>query len=48
MVGTEIPRLAQRYQVRAVPRAAVGKTVSTAKALPDPEFMKAVVAARKS
>ena len=46
---TEFPHLAQQYQVRAVPRTVVNETVSIEGALPESEFVKAVVtAARKS
>jgi predicted DsbA family dithiol-disulfide isomerase len=46
---TEFPHLAQRYQVRAVPRTVVNDTASIEGALPESEFVRAVVAAaRKS
>ncbi len=46
---TEFPHLAQRYSVRAVPRTVVNETASIEGALPEAEFVKAVVAAaRKS
>jgi predicted DsbA family dithiol-disulfide isomerase len=46
---TEFPHLAQRYAVRAVPRTVVNETASIEGALPESEFVKAVVAAaRKS
>jgi len=46
---TEFPHLAQRYSVRAVPRTVVNETASIEGALPESEFVKAVVAAaRKS
>ncbi len=46
---TEFPQLAQRYHVRAVPRTVVNDTSSIEGALPESEFVKAVVAAaRKS
>jgi predicted DsbA family dithiol-disulfide isomerase len=46
---TEFPHLAQRYHVRAVPRTVVNETSSIEGALPESEFVKAVVAAaRKS
>jgi predicted DsbA family dithiol-disulfide isomerase len=46
---TEFPQLAQRYRVRAVPRTVVNETTSIEGALPEAEFVKAVVAAaRKS
>jgi hypothetical protein len=46
---TEFPHLAQRYSVRTVPRTIVNETVSIEGALPESEFVKAVVAAaRKS
>jgi predicted DsbA family dithiol-disulfide isomerase len=46
---TEFPHLAQRYAVRAVPRTVVNETASIEGALPESEFVRAVVAAaRKS
>ena len=46
---TEFPHLAQRYRVRAVPRTVVNETATIEGALPEAEFVKAVVAAaRKS
>jgi predicted DsbA family dithiol-disulfide isomerase len=46
---TEFPDLARRYQVRAVPRTVVNGTAGIDGALPESEFVKAVVAAaRKS
>ena len=42
---TEFPSLAQRYQVRAVPRTVVNESGSIAGALPEAEFVKAVIAA---
>jgi predicted DsbA family dithiol-disulfide isomerase len=46
---TAFPHLAQRYRVRAVPRTVVNETESIEGALPEAEFVKAVVAAaRKS
>ena len=46
---TEFPDLAQRYQVRAVPRTVINETASIEGALPESEFVQAVVAAaRKS
>jgi len=45
---TEFPSLAQRYQVRAVPRTVVNETGSIAGALPEAEFVKAVIAAAQS
>jgi predicted DsbA family dithiol-disulfide isomerase len=46
---TEFPDLARRYQVRAVPRTVVNGTAAIEGALPESEFVKAVVAgARKS
>ena len=46
---TEFPHLAQRYSVRAVPRTVVNETASIEGALPESEFVRAVVAAaRKS
>jgi predicted DsbA family dithiol-disulfide isomerase len=44
---TEFPHLAQRYQVRAVPRTVVNETASIEGALPESEFVKAVVAAAR-
>ena len=46
---TEFPDLARRYQVRAVPRTVVNGTADIEGALPESEFVQAVVAAaRKS
>lgn len=46
---TEFPHLAQRYGVRAVPRTVVNEAGSIDGALPESEFVSAVVAAaRKS
>jgi len=46
---TEFPHLAQRYLVRAVPRTVVNETANIEGALPESEFVRAVVAAaRKS
>ena len=46
---TEFPHLAQRHHVRAVPRTVVNETASIEGALPESEFVAAVVAAaRKS
>jgi predicted DsbA family dithiol-disulfide isomerase len=45
---TEFPSLAQRYQVRAVPRTVVNESGSVAGALPEAEFVKAVIAAAQS
>jgi predicted DsbA family dithiol-disulfide isomerase len=42
---TEFPHLAQRYSVRAVPRTVVNETASIEGALPESEFVRAVVAA---
>ena len=44
---TEFPHLAQRYQVRAVPRTVVNGTAGIEGALPESEFVKAVVAAAR-
>ena len=44
---TEFPTLAQRYQVRAVPRTIVNGVGSIEGALPESEFVKAVVAAAR-
>lgn len=47
--ATEFPDLARRYQVRAVPRTVVNGTAGIEGALPESEFVRAVVAAaRKS
>jgi predicted DsbA family dithiol-disulfide isomerase len=45
---TEFPSLAQRYQVRAVPRTVINESGSIAGALPEAEFVKAVIAAAQS
>lgn len=45
---TEFPSLAQRYQVRAVPRTVVNESGSFSGALPEAEFVKAVIAAAQS
>lgn len=45
---TEFPSLAQRYQVRAVPRTVVNESGSIAGALPEAEFVKAVIAGAQS
>ena len=45
---TEFPQLAQRYQVRAVPRTLVNEGASIEGALPESEFVKAVVAAART
>jgi len=45
---TEFPSLAQRDQVRAVPRTVVNESGSIAGALPEAEFVKAVIAAAQS
>ncbi len=42
---TEFPHLAQRYQVRAVPRTVVNETGSIEGALPEAEFVEAIIAA---
>ena len=42
---TEFPHLAQRYSVRAVPRTVVNDTASIEGALPEIDFVRAVVAA---
>ena len=44
---TEFPHLAQRYQVRTVPRTVVNVTASIEGALPESEFVRAVVAAAR-
>ena len=44
---TEFPHLAQRYQVRTVPRTVVNETASIEGALPESEFVRAVVAAAR-
>jgi predicted DsbA family dithiol-disulfide isomerase len=46
--ATEFPHLAQRYQVRAVPRTIVNETGAIEGALPEAQFLEAVLdAARK-
>jgi predicted DsbA family dithiol-disulfide isomerase len=42
---TEFPHLAQRYQVRAVPRTIVNETAAIEGALPEAQFVEAVIAA---
>jgi predicted DsbA family dithiol-disulfide isomerase len=42
---TEFPHLAQRYQVRAVPRTIVNETGVIEGALPEAQFVEAVIAA---
>jgi len=42
---TEFPHLAQRYQVRAVPRTIVNETAVIEGALPEAQFVEAVIAA---
>ena len=42
---TEFPDLAQRYQVRAVPRTIVNETGVIEGALPEAQFVEAVIAA---
>ncbi len=42
---TEFPHLAQRYQVRAVPRTVVNETGSIEGAPPEAEFVEAIIAA---
>ena len=42
---TEFPQLAQRYQVRAVPRTIVNETGVIEGALPEVQFVEAVIAA---
>lgn len=42
---TEFPDLAQRYQVRAVPRTIVNETAVIEGALPEAQFVEAVIAA---
>ena len=43
--ATEFPHLAQRYQVRAVPRTVVNEEASIEGALPEAKFVEAVVSA---
>lgn len=43
--ATEFPHLAQRYQVRAVPRTIVNETEAIEGALPETQFLEAVRAA---
>ncbi len=42
---TEFPHLAQRYQVRAVPRTVVNEMGSIEGALPEAQFVEAIIAA---
>jgi predicted DsbA family dithiol-disulfide isomerase len=42
---TEFPHLAQRYQVRAVPRTIVNETAVIEGAVPEAQFVEAVIAA---
>ncbi len=42
---TEFPYLAQRYQIRAVPRTIVNETAIIEGALPEAEFVQAIIAA---
>ncbi len=42
---TEFPHLAQRYQIRAVPRTVVNETGSIEGALPEADFVEAIIAA---
>ena len=42
---TEFPHLAQRYQVRAVPRTIVNETGVIEGAVPEAQFVEAVIAA---
>jgi len=44
---TEFPHLAQRYEVRAVPRTVVNETASIEGALSESEFVTAVVSAAR-
>ena len=41
---TEFPHLAQRYQVRAVPRTIVNETGIIEGALPEAQFVEAIIA----
>ena len=43
--ATEFPHLAQRYQVRAVPRTIVNETGAVEGALPESGFLEAVLTA---
>jgi ATP phosphoribosyltransferase len=43
--ATEFPHLAQRYRVRAVPRTIVNEEGSIEGALPEMEFVEAIIAA---
>ena len=43
--ATEFPHLAQRYQVRAVPRTIVNETGTIEGALPEAQFLEAVLVA---
>jgi len=46
--ATEFPHLAQRYQVRAVPRTIVNETGAIEGALAETRFLEAVLAAVRS
>lgn len=45
---TEFPHLAQRYQVRAVPRTIVNETGVIEGALPEAQFVEAITAAAQN
>ena len=45
--ATEFPHLAQRYYVRAVPRTVVNETGAIEGALPETQFLAAVLAAAR-
>jgi len=45
--ATEFPHLAQRYQVRTVPRTIVNETGAVEGGLPEPQFLEAVLAAAR-
>ena len=43
--ATQFPELSQRYQVRAVPKIVINDRVEFEGALPEPEFLEAVLRA---
>jgi predicted DsbA family dithiol-disulfide isomerase len=45
---TEFPHLAQRYQVRAVPRTIVNETGVIEGALPEAQFVEAIISAAQN
>lgn len=46
--ATEFPHLAQRYQVRAVPRTIVNEAAAIEGALPEARFLEALLAAARN